>query len=89
MSPGEARIVVRMLGVLVIGLALRPAWMSLMSLGDIFLNSRWGLRQDYDPWWLLGVGGRAAWWFLALGFGVYLIRHARRIGRLVYLECGR
>jgi hypothetical protein len=84
----EARIVVRMLGVLLIGLTIAPAWSSVLWLPKV-ISTMAGLDPTgWNPdWhWPFGFAVRAVFFPACLAFGVALSLRAEPIRRRLFPE---
>ena len=87
MTRVEARIAVRMLGVLVIGLSIHPMLSSVVALpwvlrmtGPAAANG--GLGAEWH--WMVGFFLRALFYSLCVLFGVFLDRRAGKVSALIF-----
>lgn len=89
MTRTEARIAVRLLGVLVVGLSIRPMMTGVTSLPwALEMAVRSVIQSDPSPpWhWTLGFFFSALFFMLCVLLGVHLCRHAENFAPLLFPE---
>ena len=91
MTRADARVAVRMAGVLVIGLSIDPLLSSFFTLPWVFVMltpsaAPGGFQQDWH--WSLGFFIRAGFSTLCVLLGIHIWRHAPRLARSVFPEAG-
>ena len=89
MTRVEARIAVRMLGVLVVGLSIRPMMSSVLALPSVFrwLDPSVAQSRLPPPWhWTFGFIVSSMFFTLCVLFGVLLSRRAGRVMALLLPE---
>lgn len=92
MTRVEARITVRMLGVLVIGLTVAPACSSVLALPWVIQFAKRIAADgggDVDWMWILGSVARAVFYLGCMAMGVILLRRATRASAVIFPEARR